>query len=197
MGTEERAQRRGGPGTAPRDAGDESLQFLAHTKLCWPIRLGTLSILTGIGLLAGMLQARRAVGMDPVESRCASSEPAASESSTSGAALPKICLGNRTPTEAAKAMIDFQKARSERRLLQALFDSTFGFELVSALLKDAAEELAMPLAEAAEHMESLRHKGLVTVALSDDLEQVRVWLTERGMAIVESGESKPLPRRHG
>jgi putative ABC transport system permease protein len=44
------------------------MEFLANPKLSWPIGLGTVGILTLIGLLAGVLPARRAASMDPVES---------------------------------------------------------------------------------------------------------------------------------
>lgn len=48
--------------------GNEALEFLANPKLSWPIALLTAGILTGIGLLAGILPARRAANLDPVES---------------------------------------------------------------------------------------------------------------------------------
>jgi putative ABC transport system permease protein len=44
------------------------MQFLANPKLSWPIGLGTVGILAVIGLLAGVLPARRAAALDPVES---------------------------------------------------------------------------------------------------------------------------------
>jgi putative ABC transport system permease protein len=47
---------------------NEAMEFLANPKLSWPIGLGTVGILTLIGLLAGVLPARRAASMDPVES---------------------------------------------------------------------------------------------------------------------------------
>lgn len=47
---------------------NEAMQFLANPKLSWPIGLGTVGILTVIGLFAGVLPARRAARMDPVES---------------------------------------------------------------------------------------------------------------------------------
>ncbi len=47
---------------------NEAMEFLANPKLSWPIGLGTVGILTFIGLLAGVLPARRAASMDPVES---------------------------------------------------------------------------------------------------------------------------------
>ncbi len=50
------------------DGGNEALQFLANPKLSWPIALATVGILAGIGLLAGFFPARRAAGLDPVES---------------------------------------------------------------------------------------------------------------------------------
>jgi putative ABC transport system permease protein len=50
------------------DGGNEAMQFLANPKLSWPIGLGTVGILAVIGLLAGVLPARRAAALDPVES---------------------------------------------------------------------------------------------------------------------------------
>jgi putative ABC transport system permease protein len=47
---------------------NQAMEFLANPKLSWPIGLGTVGILTLIGLLAGVLPARRAASMDPVES---------------------------------------------------------------------------------------------------------------------------------
>lgn len=45
-----------------------ALQYIANPKLSWPIGLACVSILTAIGLAAGYLPARRAAGLDPVES---------------------------------------------------------------------------------------------------------------------------------
>jgi putative ABC transport system permease protein len=50
------------------DGGDQALQFLANPKLSWPIGLGTVAILSLVGLVAGVLPARRAAALDPVES---------------------------------------------------------------------------------------------------------------------------------
>ena len=49
-------------------AGNEAMQYLMNPKLSWPIALTALGILTGIGLAAGVLPARRAARLDPVES---------------------------------------------------------------------------------------------------------------------------------
>jgi len=49
-------------------AGNEAMQYLLNPKLSWPIALAALAILTGIGLVAGVLPARRAARLDPVES---------------------------------------------------------------------------------------------------------------------------------
>jgi putative ABC transport system permease protein len=49
------------------DTGNEAMQFLANPKLSWPIGLGTVAILAGIGLVAGVFPARRAARLDPVE----------------------------------------------------------------------------------------------------------------------------------
>jgi putative ABC transport system permease protein len=49
------------------DNGDQVMQFLANPKLSWPIGMGTVGILTLIGLLAGVFPARRAAALDPVE----------------------------------------------------------------------------------------------------------------------------------
>jgi putative ABC transport system permease protein len=50
------------------DGGNEALQFLANPRLSWPIAFLTVGILAAIGLLAGLFPARRAAGLDPVES---------------------------------------------------------------------------------------------------------------------------------
>lgn len=47
---------------------NKAMQFLANPKLSWPIGLGTVGILSAIGLLAGYFPARRAAALDPVES---------------------------------------------------------------------------------------------------------------------------------
>lgn len=48
--------------------GNEAMEFLLNPKLSWPIGLGTVTILTLIGLAAGVFPARRAASVDPVES---------------------------------------------------------------------------------------------------------------------------------
>lgn len=45
-----------------------AMQYIAHPMLSWPIAFTCLGILVGIGLLAGILPARRAANVDPVES---------------------------------------------------------------------------------------------------------------------------------
>ena len=45
-----------------------ALEFLTNPTLSWPIGLGTVGILTVIGLLAGVLPARRSAALDPAES---------------------------------------------------------------------------------------------------------------------------------
>ena len=94
-------------------------------------------------------------------------------------------------------MIDFQRALNERRLLQALFENTYGFPLVSGLVADAAETLTLPLAEALEMAEALRSRGLLTLAVSENPREVRAWLTDRGIAYVERGQGTGRTRRHG
>ena len=44
-----------------------AMQFIANPKLPWPIALGTVALLTLIGVLAGLFPARRAAALDPVE----------------------------------------------------------------------------------------------------------------------------------
>lgn len=46
----------------------EAAEFLANPRLSWPIALGTVGILTAIGLAAGVFPARKAAAVDPVES---------------------------------------------------------------------------------------------------------------------------------
>jgi hypothetical protein len=93
-------------------------------------------------------------------------------------------------------MIDFQRALTERRLLQALFENTYGFALVSGLLGDAADEVGLPLESAIDMAESLRARGMLTLAVSDTPREIRVWLTERGIAAVE-GVAERRARKHG
>jgi putative ABC transport system permease protein len=46
---------------------NEAMTFIANPKLSWPIGIGTVTILTLIGIVAGVLPARRAAAVDPVE----------------------------------------------------------------------------------------------------------------------------------
>jgi len=48
--------------------GNPAMQYILNPKLSWPIALICVGILISIGLLAGMLPARRAAAVDPVES---------------------------------------------------------------------------------------------------------------------------------
>jgi putative ABC transport system permease protein len=45
-----------------------AMQYILNPKLSWPIALICVSILIGVGLVAGILPARRAAAVDPVES---------------------------------------------------------------------------------------------------------------------------------
>ena len=45
-----------------------AMQYIARPALSWPIALICVSILVGIGLLAGLLPARKAANVDPIES---------------------------------------------------------------------------------------------------------------------------------
>ena len=45
-----------------------AMQYILNPKLSWPIALICVSILIGVGLIAGILPARRAAAVDPVES---------------------------------------------------------------------------------------------------------------------------------
>jgi putative ABC transport system permease protein len=47
---------------------NEAMFFIANPTLPWPIVLGTVGILVAIGIMAGVFPARRAAGLDPVES---------------------------------------------------------------------------------------------------------------------------------
>lgn len=49
-------------------ADDGAMRYLANPKLSWPIALACVSTLVAIGLMAGVLPARRAARVDPVES---------------------------------------------------------------------------------------------------------------------------------
>ena len=48
--------------------GNPAMAYFANPKLSWPIAAICMSILLGIGLAAGILPARRAAAVDPVES---------------------------------------------------------------------------------------------------------------------------------
>jgi len=48
--------------------GNEAMQYILNPRLSWPIALICVGILMGVGLLAGILPARRAAAVDPVES---------------------------------------------------------------------------------------------------------------------------------
>ncbi len=50
----------------PQD--NEAMQILANPILSWPVALSCMGILVLIGLAAGLLPARRAASVDPVES---------------------------------------------------------------------------------------------------------------------------------
>jgi len=49
-------------------AGNPAMQYILSPKLSWPIALICVGILIGVGLMAGILPARRAAAVDPVES---------------------------------------------------------------------------------------------------------------------------------
>ncbi len=48
--------------------GNEAMQYILNPKLSWPIAVICVGILISVGLLAGILPARRAAAVDPVES---------------------------------------------------------------------------------------------------------------------------------
>jgi len=48
--------------------GNPAMQYILNPKLSWPIALICVGILISVGLLAGVLPARRAAAVDPVES---------------------------------------------------------------------------------------------------------------------------------
>jgi putative ABC transport system permease protein len=48
--------------------GNPAMQYILSPRLSWPIALICVSILIGVGLMAGLLPARRAAAADPVES---------------------------------------------------------------------------------------------------------------------------------
>jgi putative ABC transport system permease protein len=45
-----------------------AMQYILSPKLSWPIAFICVGILIGVGLVAGILPARRAAAVDPVES---------------------------------------------------------------------------------------------------------------------------------
>jgi len=47
---------------------NEAMFYIANPALSWPITLGTVGILMGVGIMAGVFPARRAASLDPVES---------------------------------------------------------------------------------------------------------------------------------
>jgi putative ABC transport system permease protein len=47
---------------------DQAMRYIANPILSWPIALGCVSILVAIGLTAGILPARKAAAIDPIES---------------------------------------------------------------------------------------------------------------------------------
>src|SRR2546426_10601705 len=47
--------------------GNEAMQYILNPRLSWPIALICVGILIGVGLLAGILPARRAPAVDPGE----------------------------------------------------------------------------------------------------------------------------------
>ena len=49
-------------------AGNPAMQYILSPTLSWPITLLCVGILIGVGLLAGILPARRAAAVDPIES---------------------------------------------------------------------------------------------------------------------------------
>jgi putative ABC transport system permease protein len=49
-------------------AGNPALVYLLNPRLSWPIAFISVGILVAIGLVAGILPARRAATVDPVES---------------------------------------------------------------------------------------------------------------------------------
>ena len=54
-------------GVASIPDANEAMTFIANPRLSWWIGLGTVAILTSIGVAAGVLPARRAAAVDPVE----------------------------------------------------------------------------------------------------------------------------------
>src|SRR5260370_41756582 len=47
---------------------NEAMQYILSPRLAWPIPLIWVGILIGVGLLAGILPARRGASVDPLES---------------------------------------------------------------------------------------------------------------------------------
>jgi putative ABC transport system permease protein len=56
-----------GVDTIPTE-GNPAMQYILRPALSWPIALICVGILVGVGLMAGLLPARRAAAVDPVES---------------------------------------------------------------------------------------------------------------------------------
>jgi putative ABC transport system permease protein len=48
--------------------GNPAMQYILNPRLSWPIALICVGILVAVGLFAGLLPARRAAAVDPVES---------------------------------------------------------------------------------------------------------------------------------
>src|SRR3989442_9085514 len=58
--------------------GNEAMQYILNPRLSWPIALICVGILIGVGLLAGILPARPAAAVDPVEALRYQGDPRAS-----------------------------------------------------------------------------------------------------------------------
>jgi putative ABC transport system permease protein len=55
-------------GVAALPDANQAMFFIANPALPWPVVLATVGLLVGIGILAGIFPARKAAGLDPVES---------------------------------------------------------------------------------------------------------------------------------